>query len=182
MATTPAEPEHERRRLEVLGRRIRQLRLRKHWKIHHLAYNAHVAINTVRGLEAGTTRTQSTKLQAIAKALDTTADLLLDNLDNDTNLAWLYPQLRDLVAEDLCVANLYHRATPPTRDYVRHLLKIDQRISPDETPSDQAVVMQRRFALLSDGGRIAIDQVLRIVEQTEQEMRDAKQSVLPSAS
>jgi transcriptional regulator with XRE-family HTH domain len=169
-----------RRRRELIGRRVQQLRVRFGWRQQDLVSRAQVTANTVRALENGTAKTQWRNLVKVAKALETTPDLLTANTENDLALAWLHPQLRDLVEEDLSVAHLFHTATIPTREYVRYLLQRDQGTA-GPRPTTIATHLVERVADLSPRGQEAIEQVLHQFEQYERR-RKKDEDVLSSAS
>src|SRR5262245_10511623 len=106
---------------QVVGRRLRQLRRQKNLTQHQLAKRAHIATNTLRGIETGATRAQYAKLVQLARALQTTVGVLVHNIEGEPD-AWANPLLKDLLSEDLQVAQWYHHASTPVRTAVKRLL------------------------------------------------------------
>ena len=66
-----------------LGQRIRELRKARGWRQIDLAVHADVGKNHICELERGTREIGLRYLMSIAKALDTTPDVLLKDLDKE---------------------------------------------------------------------------------------------------
>ena len=136
----------------VLGARVKALRDRKKWKQADLAKAAHVTENTVRGLERGSLHTRWPKFEAIAHALGTTPEVLLQVEEPITDG---HPLLRDLSEEDLRVAQAFHH----TRTSVR--LRI-QRLLAGEP--DAGLDLLERIEKLPAEDRASLEGILRISE------------------
>lgn len=138
---------------KVLGHRVRMLRIQKNLQQQELARAAGVTPNTLRGLERGLQETRWPKFAAIAKALGTTPELLLQG---DEPIAENHPLLRDLNEEDLRVAQAFHHSQTVIRNHLQRVLSAE---------IDQASLeLLDRIVRLSEDARRAVDGMLGITE------------------
>lgn len=109
----------------AIGERVRTMRLRRRISQAELARRAGVVPNTILGCEQGR-KTRGDKLVAIARGLGVeNVEVLLSGDDI------LNPRYRDLNADDLEIALLYHHATNRQRkaiELVARASKIDPLI------------------------------------------------------
>lgn len=143
----------------TLGKRVRDLRLKKSWTQQQLAAAAHVTANTVRGLERAYLDTRRPKFEAIAAALGTTPDLLLRA---DQPITPDHPLLEGLNDDDLRLAQAYSRARTPTRLRVERLLL---------TGTDAGLLFLERFERLDDHAQTHLRLAL---EQYEKKLADER--------
>lgn len=146
---------------QVIGRRLRQLRRQKNLTQRELAKRARIAPNTVRGIETGEKRAHYKKLLALARALGTTVGVLMHAIDGEPD-AWANPLLKDLLSEDLQVAQRYHHASTLVRTVVQRILA-----NPESTQLVKAslAASYARYVKLPPALRSSIDQMLDHFEQ-----------------
>lgn len=101
----------------LVGRRIKALRLRRNWKQVDLAVLAHIAPNTLSGLEQGR-RTQWAKFKAIARALDSTTDALLSGEGVDSSTV-----LRTLTDDAVDIGCRYQMSPEDVQSAIRRMLR-----------------------------------------------------------
>jgi Predicted transcriptional regulators len=138
---------------KLLGQRVRILRLQKNLQQQELARAAGVTSNTVRGLERGLQETRWPKFAAIAKALGTTPELLLQGEEPITDT---HPLLRDLNEEDLRIARAFHHAQTAIRVHV-------QRVLSGELAAARLHILER-LDRLPEEKRLAVEGILEITE------------------
>lgn len=126
---------HARKALQVLGKKVEQLRLAKGWNRTTLAAKAGVTVTTVRGLEEGTKVTQPKRLRLIATALSVSVKKLESDDTKD-------PRVRNWSDEDYTVGNWYHDAPRPLKNQIWALL---------ELPDAGAALLDPQFTLLLEG-------------------------------
>jgi transcriptional regulator with XRE-family HTH domain len=139
------------------------LRLQKNWQQKELADKAKVTPNTLRGLERGTLQTRWPKFEAIAKALGTTPDLLLQA---EEPVAETNPLLRDLNEEDLRIAQAFHHSRTAYRMHV-------QRVLSGQVKSSSLELLDRIDRMTEDQ-RDAVSAMVGIAEERPEPLTPTK--------
>jgi len=123
-----------RRALQLLGDRVRQLRIAKGWTRTLLARRAQVTVATIRGCEEGTKVTQPEKLGLIAHALGvSTRRLEIEEKD---------PRIRNWTDEDFEIGNWYHNMPRQLKNRIWSLY---------EVPDAGHAVTDPQFTVLLEG-------------------------------
>lgn len=141
----------------LVGRRIQTLRGRRGWKQVDLAVLAHVAPNTLSGLEQGR-RTQWAKFVAVARALDFSPDALLsgDGVESAT-------VLRTLTDDAVDIGCRYQMSPDDVQSAIRRMLR-----------DGHADVLVRLYTL----SPADIDMVLYLIDKAGRD-RDQQQAPIP---
>jgi transcriptional regulator with XRE-family HTH domain len=130
---------------EVIGRRIRLLRQQKKLTQSQLSKRAGIQPNTLRGIETGAMRSRYTNLARVCRTLGTTVSVVAHTLEGSTDV-WLNPLLKDLVSEDLRIAQRYHHASSDVRFWIETALKNRER--PTDIPDPDLLAFAGRCARL----------------------------------
>jgi transcriptional regulator with XRE-family HTH domain len=147
VATDPAALKYSGMDPAVLGARVRALRLKRNLTQGALAKLAHVAPNTIRGLERATADTRHKQYLRIVKALETTT-AMLERADEP--IAPDDPRLEGLPDEALEIAQAYTRAPTRTRLRVERFLLMQEEI---------------------DGGVALLDRIERLTAHRQETLR-----------
>lgn len=136
-----------------IGPRVRLMRIQKGWQQRDLARAAGVSIRTLGSLERGDVRTQWATLDAIAKALGTTIELLMQN---PAPIAETDSRLRDLTDESL------HNARKLLLSDLWVRLLVDEILS--GKISRATVELSKRIARLPEDKRAAVVTAVELAE------------------
>jgi transcriptional regulator with XRE-family HTH domain len=129
----------------VIGRRIRLLRQQKKLSQVQLSKHAGIQPNTLRGIETGAMRSRLKNLARVCGALGTTVGVVAHTLEGATDV-WLNPLLKDLVSEDLRIAQRYHHASSDVRFWIDTALKNRER--PTNLPAPDLIAFAARCVRL----------------------------------
>jgi transcriptional regulator with XRE-family HTH domain len=148
MRATPLNPAPDladRRVRKMIGHRLKHLRQQKEWTQTTLSEKAGIQPNTLRGIETGAPYRYN-NLVRVCTALGTTPSVVAHTLEGSTDV-WLNPLLKDLLSEDLRVAQRYHHASSEVRFWVDTTLK--NRETPTGPPlAPDLVALAHRIASL----------------------------------
>lgn len=103
---------------EILGERVRELRLKRGWSQTDLAKNAKVSLQTINRLEKNKQQARGSNLEAIAGALGVTSDELLMEARADDLLS---------ISETTELLSLWVKADPRLRIAIIKTLRDDAK-------------------------------------------------------